>query len=79
MLKFNINKYIKFSMKALLFLLFISLLYCKIQVNTKTQFLTDAYNRSLHLHGLNAIYKMPPFYPNYTSFSPLNSLCEEDF
>ena len=66
-------------MIKILLLIFISYISAKLYVNTTTQFLTDSYNRSIFLHGVNTVYKKFPFYPNITTYSPLTSLCELDF
>ena len=62
-----------------LLLIFVPFISAKLSVDTATQFISDSYNRSLFFHGVNAVYKKFPFYPNTTTYSPLTSLCEEDF
>ena len=50
------------------------------KVNPSTQFFIDQYNRSCLFHGVNAIYKLPPYYPPILdSFDPLNSLSDQDY
>lgn len=71
--------------KALLsfgiFLLSISIAFASnYRVNPNTRFIIDQYNRSTLFHGVNAIYKLPPYYPpNLNSFDADLSLCETDF
>ena len=36
-------------------------------------------NGTTHVfHGVNAVYKLPPFYPITSHFDPQKSLCDED-
>lgn len=63
------------------FLLLISVaLASNYKVNPDTRFIIDQYNRSVLFHGVNAVYKLPPYYPpNLDTFDPLLSLCDTDF
>ena len=68
----------------LISLLFISLslsaLSSNYKVNPNTKFFIDQYNRTVIFHGVNAIYKLPPYYPPVLSgFDPNLSLSETDF
>ena len=40
--------------------------------------MVDDFGRQLLFHGVNVVYKIPPFYPSRDSFDPDNSLCTED-
>lgn len=49
-----------------------------IKVDPKTQFFIDEHGRVRLFHGVNAVYKIPPWYPQTEGFDPLNSLSELD-
>lgn len=50
----------------------------RIQINPETRMFTDEYGRTVIFHGVNAIYKLPPYFPNNETFSPQDSLTPED-
>ena len=56
-----------------------SLLASNYKVNPSTLFFVDQYNRSLLFHGVNVVYKFPPYYPILDTFDPVNSLCDQDY
>ena len=64
--------------------LFIALLICisvhssTVKVNTTTRFMIDQYSRSIIYHGVNVVYKIPPYYPNYITFNTNNSFTTQD-
>jgi endoglycosylceramidase len=63
------------------FLFFIGYSYCelsRIQVDPNSQHFVDEYGRVRIFHGVNVVYKLPPFLPNLTDFDPQNSLTEDD-
>jgi len=49
-----------------------------IQVDPNTQQFIDEYGRVRIFHGVNVVYKLPPFLPNLTDFDPQNSLTDVD-
>ena len=49
-----------------------------VHVNPATRFIEDSYGRTVIFHGVNAIYKMPPYIPITDSFDPQESLNEKD-
>ena len=66
------------------FLLFICLLISSfsldiIRINPNTRKFIDSHNRSIIFHGVNAVYKVPPFVPSTNeTFDPMHSLNERD-
>ncbi|CAF0742966.1 unnamed protein product [Adineta ricciae] len=50
----------------------------RIQVDPATQHFVDEYGRVRIFHGVNVVYKLPPFLPNLTHFDPQKSLTEDD-
>lgn len=40
--------------------------------------MVDESNRQLLFHGVNVVYKIPPYYPQLEGFDPEVSLCDED-
>jgi endoglycosylceramidase len=50
----------------------------RIQVDPNTQHFIDEYGRVRIFHGVNVVYKLPPFLPNLTDFDPQNSLTDDD-
>lgn len=76
-----------FSLKMLHISLLFALLFCtrlsycqlsRIQVDPNTQHFIDEYGRVRIFHGVNVVYKLPPFLPNLTHFDPQNSLTDDD-
>ena len=65
-------------------ILYIALLLCisvhssTVKVNTTTRFMIDQYSRSIIYHGVNVIYKIPPYYPNLVTFNINNSFTTQD-
>ena len=62
-------------------LFFIAYSYCqlsRIQVDPNSQYFVDEYGRVRIFHGVNVVYKLPPFLPNLTNFDPQNSLTDDD-
>ncbi len=52
----------------------------KIRIDSKTRNFIDQNNRVLLFHGVNAVYKLPPFYPPVLDkFDPNLSLSPQDF
>ncbi|CAF3794333.1 unnamed protein product [Adineta steineri] len=49
-----------------------------IQIDPLTQHFIDEYGRVRIFHGVNVVYKLPPFLPNLTDFDPQNSLTNDD-
>jgi endoglycosylceramidase len=49
-----------------------------IQVDPNTQQFLDEYGRVHLFHGVNVVYKIPPYLPNLTDFDPQNSLTNDD-
>ena len=49
-----------------------------VSVNPKTNRLIDQYGREVYFHGVNAVYKIPPYAPRTDAFDPVHSLVEED-
>ena len=65
------------------FLVSVFVVYCAsqlspIQVDPDTQHFIDEYGRVRIFHGVNVVYKIPPYLPNLTTFDPQNSLNDED-
>ncbi|CAF1137734.1 unnamed protein product, partial [Rotaria sordida] len=50
----------------------------RIKVDPNTQYFIDEYGRVRIFHGVNVVYKLPPFLPNLTHFDPQNSLTNDD-
>ena len=50
----------------------------RIRVDPNTQHFVDEYGRVRIFHGVNVVYKLPPFLPNLTHFDPQNSLTDDD-
>ena len=40
--------------------------------------MVDDFQRQVLYHGVNVVYKIPPYYPQLNGFDPDNSLCAED-
>lgn len=49
-----------------------------IRVDPNTQHFVDEYGRVRIFHGVNVVYKVPPFLPDLTKFDPQNSLTDDD-
>ena len=49
-----------------------------IRVDPTSQHFIDEYGRVRIFHGVNVVYKLPPFLPNLTHFDPQNSLTDDD-
>ena len=50
----------------------------KVFIDSKTRSIRDKYGRHLLLHGVNIIYKIPPYIPNQETWSPDESLTDKD-
>ncbi len=50
----------------------------RIKVDPNTQQFIDEYGRVRIFHGVNVVYKLPPFLPNLTHFDPQLSLTDDD-
>mmetsp|Transcript_25536 Transcript_25536/g.64093 ORF Transcript_25536/g.64093 Transcript_25536/m.64093 type:complete len:525 (-) Transcript_25536:47-1621(-) len=50
----------------------------RISVNPENLLLVDQHGRTRLFHGVNAVFKQPPFHPIVDHFDPQLSLCEED-
>lgn len=48
----------------------------KLHINTDSKLLEDEFNRTTILHGMNVIYKIPPYIPDRLTFSPQDSLTD---
>jgi len=67
------------EMKLLFFVSFLfSTVLAVIKVNPANQFLVDELGRVRLFHGVNAVYKLPPWHPHTSGFDPINSLSEID-
>lgn len=76
-----------FLLKMLRISVLFALLFCtglsycqlsRIQVDPDSQHFIDEYGRVRIFHGVNVVYKLPPFLPNLTHFDPQNSLTDDD-
>lgn len=63
--------------KAVIFLALVCL-FASIKVNPNNSMFMDQYNRYTVYHGVNAVYKIFPFYPNLTHFDTNYSLTNQD-
>jgi endoglycosylceramidase len=50
----------------------------RIQVDPNSQHFIDEYGRVRIFHGVNVVYKIPPFLPDLNTFDPQNSLTNDD-
>ena len=50
----------------------------KLSINSDSRFFQDAFGRTVIFHGQNAIYKVDPYIPNTTEWSPQDSLNATD-
>ena len=68
-------------MRHLILLFFLGCCQCelsRIRVDPNTQLFVDEYGRIRLFHGVNVVYKVPPYLPNLTDFDPQNSLTDDD-
>ena len=49
-----------------------------IQVNPETKRLVDKFGREVFFHGVNVVYKIPPYIPRTDVFDPIHSFVEKD-
>ena len=42
----------------------------RLEVDSETRFMVDAFGRTVLLHGVNAIYKIDPYIPTEGAFDP---------
>ncbi|EGC38983.1 hypothetical protein DICPUDRAFT_148335 [Dictyostelium purpureum] len=68
----------KYLISLLLLFSLISNVFCIIKVNPSNQFFIDEYNRVRLFHGVNVVYKIPPFHPSLGEFDPVTSFNQED-
>lgn len=63
-----------------LLVILVSLLGCvlSIKVNPQTHHFVDDFGRTRIFHGMNAVYKIPPWYPSIDGFDANNSLSKVD-
>ena len=74
-------KYFSFiNISSLIILLqnFIQILSQTIKINTETNQFIDNQGRELFFHGVNVVYKIPPWIPDVDKFDPLTSFNEDD-
>ena len=50
----------------------------KVHVDPSTQRIRDKYGRDVIFHGVNAVYKMPPYIPSTDTFDAQESLTKKD-
>ncbi|KAN0030386.1 hypothetical protein ACTA71_010151 [Dictyostelium dimigraforme] len=74
----NQKKQIPITITLLAFIYLISLTNAIIKVNPENQFLIDQYNRVRLFHGVNVVYKIPPYHPSLVGFDPVTSFSSED-
>lgn len=60
------------------FLFFIIISCIPIQINNSTLQYIDEYGRSRIFHGVNSVYKIPPWHPGLSSFNTYDSLVDKD-
>ncbi|MGL4948131.1 MAG: cellulase family glycosylhydrolase, partial [Mycoplasma sp.] len=48
------------------------------KIDPSKQFILDKYGRSVIFHGVNVVYKLPPYIPKTDEFDPFYSLSSED-
>ena len=72
----------QYLLSLVVFSLFIfEYIHCQlpsIRVDPTSQHFIDEYGRVRIFHGVNVVYKLPPFLPNLTHFDPQNSLTDDD-
>jgi endoglycosylceramidase len=49
-----------------------------IKINPNTHFFIDSTGRTRFFHGVNAVYKIAPWFPAHDKWDPMNSLSAED-
>jgi endoglycosylceramidase len=59
-------------------LLLAGTVFCIIKVDPTTQLFVDEFGRVRIFHGVNAVYKVPPWHPQTEGFDPQRSLSEID-
>ena len=62
----------------LISLLLVHFVNAYIQVDPNTHGFVDEFGRARIFHGVNAVYKIPPWYPETEGFDPKNSLTDID-
>jgi endoglycosylceramidase len=70
--------YIIYPFILICFIVYIHSQLSQIQVDPNTQQFVDEYGRVRIFHGVNVVYKIPPYLPNLTHFDPQNSLTDDD-
>ena len=65
-----------------IFLFILLALFCStldwVKIDVQKRQFTDSNGRTIIFHGVNAVYKIPPFIPSLTSFDSQHSLNEQD-
>lgn len=64
--------------QVLLLAVLLGLCLAEVHVDIQNSLLKDDMGRYRFYHGVNAVYKVFPFYPITDHFDSNNSLCEED-
>jgi endoglycosylceramidase len=59
-------------------ILLLAVCVCSIKVDPETSLFVDQYNRFRIYHGVNAVFKTSPFYPDTEQFSVNFSLTDTD-
>ena len=67
------------SISLVIFATFIfQILTSAIRVDTERHLFIDDQNREVYFHGINVVYKIPPWIPPVDKFNPLTSFSSED-
>ncbi|EAL72387.1 hypothetical protein DDB_G0270074 [Dictyostelium discoideum AX4] len=74
----NKKKQIITTITLLSFINLFSIVNAIIKVNPANQFFIDQYNRVRLFHGVNVVYKIPPFHPSLEGFDPVTSFSSQD-
>lgn len=76
LIKKKIYKEFKFKMKSFILICIITKFLAKISIDSQTNNFIDEHGRTTIFHGVNAVYKIPPFIPLYDRFDSNNSLSD---
>mmetsp|Transcript_28061 Transcript_28061/g.42423 ORF Transcript_28061/g.42423 Transcript_28061/m.42423 type:complete len:128 (+) Transcript_28061:2-385(+) len=71
-------KYLSLAVAALLGLTAATNSTRNIWIDPETRSLRDAEDRHVIFHGVNVVYKVPPYYPEDNTFEPTKSLTGKD-
>ena len=66
------------TVKILNFIILFSISFQLFSIDKTHKFITDKYGRPTIFHGVNIVYKLPPYIPITDKFDPLFSLSKED-